>query len=119
MANTNFPTPVVIAGGALCVLAGYLIGVVAGPDTPDRTTGTVESFTRSSNVLCLIGDTVSEQVGADESGRLCGVWRRSASTPTPRVGDSFRFVSIRTSEAPEGQASDSDTAILIYGDVVD
>ena len=42
MGNLNLPTPIVLAGAALCILAGYLIGVVAGPDTPERTTGTVE-----------------------------------------------------------------------------
>ena len=42
--NVTLPTPVFVAGGALCLLGGYLVGVVAGPDTPDRTTGSVVSF---------------------------------------------------------------------------
>ena len=48
MANVTLPTPVFIAGGALCLVAGYLIGTVAGPDTPQRTTATVAAPVRTS-----------------------------------------------------------------------
>ena len=116
MANVNLPTPVVIAGGALCLLGGYLIGVVAGPDAPDRTTGEVESYDSATRVLCLTGSAVSEQEGADEEGVLCGVWQRSPGSTTPGPGDEFRFVTKRTAENPSG---DDDADVLIYGDVVD
>jgi len=117
--NVNLPTPVVIAGGALCLLGGYLIGVVAGPDTPERTTGVVESFDSGTSRLCLSGASVSEQEGVDDDGILCGAWQRSTGSTTPHEGDTFRFVSIRTAEPPEGTDTDTGERVLIYGDVVD
>ena len=69
MANLNLPTPVVIAGAGLCLLGGYLIGVVAGPDTPERTTGTVDSYNARTNELCLSGDAVGDQDGAERRRR--------------------------------------------------
>lgn len=119
MGTVNLPTPVVIAGAALCGLGGYLIGVVAGPDTPDRTTGVVDSYERSTSALCLSGDTVADQEGASEDGQLCGTWRRGSGSREPEVGDEFRFVSVRTSQAPEGVETDRASRVLIYGDVVD
>lgn len=116
MGNVNLPTPVVIAGGALALLGGYLIGVVAGPDTPARTTGVVESYNRRSAELCLSGEAVSEQEGASEDGTLCGVWQRPPGATTPHKGDSFRFVTMRTAQAPD---TDVGGQVLIYGDVVD
>ena len=56
MGNVTLPTPVFLAGGALCLLAGYLVGSVVGPDTPDRTTAEVVSYTTSTSRLCLKGD---------------------------------------------------------------
>ena len=44
MGNVTLPTPVFLAGGALCLVAGYLVGTVTGPDTPQRTTAEVVSF---------------------------------------------------------------------------
>ena len=38
------PTPVALAAGGLCLLGGYLVGVVAGPDTTARTTAEVTSY---------------------------------------------------------------------------
>jgi hypothetical protein len=112
----NLPTPVVIAGGALCLLGGYLIGVVAGPDAPDRTTGKVESYNSKTHELCLSGDTVSKQEGADDKGLLCGAWQRTPGSDIPHPGDSFLFVSKQTAQDP----SSNDAAdVLIYGDVVD
>ena len=55
MGNVTLPTPVALAGGALCILGGYLLGVVAGPDTPGRTTATVESYDERDGRLCLTG----------------------------------------------------------------
>jgi hypothetical protein len=118
MGNVNLPTPVALAGGALCVLGGYLLGVVAGPDTVSRTTATVESFDGSTNRLCLAGDGVEGQEGVRDDGVLCGTWRRtSGAVATPAGGDTFRFVSVSVApgdEAPEGQRP----TIVIYGDVV-
>ncbi|WP_147455875.1 hypothetical protein [Nocardioides mangrovicus] len=112
MANTTMPTPVLVAGGALCLLGGYLVGVVAGPDTPQRTTAVVSSFTAAGDRLCLKGEAVKDADGA-EDGVLCGTWRRSAaSSSTPVKGQEFRFVLVR------GQDSDRKPATLIYGDVV-
>ena len=45
------PTPVALAGGALCLLGGYLVGVVAGPDTEDTDTATVVSYDEDSDRL--------------------------------------------------------------------
>jgi hypothetical protein len=112
--NVTLPTPVLIAAAALFVLAGYLIGVVAGPDTPDRTVGTVDSYDPDTRELCLTGDAVEDHEGA-EDGMLCGVWQMVAGSATPREGDEFRFVS-RVAERQEG---DEDDQILIFGEVDD
>ena len=66
MGNVTLPTPVFLSGGALCLLAGYLVGSVVGPDTPDRTTGQVVSFDRSESRLCLEGEAIKDQEGADD-----------------------------------------------------
>ena len=73
MGNVNLPTPVALAGGALCALGGYLLGVVAGPDTAERTTAVVESFDEASNELCLSGDDRVEDRG---DGRVIGRCQR-------------------------------------------
>ena len=112
MGNLNLPTPIVIAGAALCILAGYLIGVVAGPDTPERTTGTVESFNSRTNQLCLTGDAVADHEGAD-GDELCGTWQRAGATRMPREGDQFRFVSTVSKQ----QATPDDDRVLIFGEV--
>lgn len=113
MGNINMPAPVAFAGGALCLLGGYLVGVVAGPDTNDRTTAEVVSFEPGNEELCLTGDAVADQPRA-EDGVLCGTWRRGIGSETPQAGDAFRFV-VMTSES----AADDDAATYIYGDVVD
>ncbi|HEX4976890.1 MAG TPA: hypothetical protein VFV40_03395 [Nocardioides sp.] len=118
MGNVNLPTPVALAGGALCALGGYLLGVVAGPDTVERTTAVVESYDAATNELCLSGDGIEGQEGVVSDGVLCGTWRgTSATTDAPRAGDAFRFVSLSTGpgeQAPEGQPATT----VIYGDVV-
>lgn len=111
MANVNLPAPLALAGGALCLLAGYLIGVVAGPQTADQTVATVQSYSEDGRELCLSGGTVSEEDGAVD-GVLCGEWRRSTGATQPGEGDQFRFVAI---ERREGD----DATIYIYGDVVE
>ena len=124
MGIVTLPTPVVVAGGALLLLAGYLVGVVAGPDAPARTTAEVESYDTGTKRLCLVGDSVSEQDGADAEGRLCGIWKRAAGAASPDAGDQFRFVSVRTAQPPDAgdgstTAPEAGGQILIYGDVVD
>jgi hypothetical protein len=118
VANVNLPAPVFVAGGTLCLLSGYLLGVVAGPNSPDRATATVSSYDGSSGRLCLEGDAAAKQEGADDNGILCGLWQRSAGARTPAEGDSFRFVSVVTASAPEGTPSENDRRVLIYGDVI-
>jgi hypothetical protein len=111
VANVNMPAPLAFAGGSLCLLAGYLIGVVAGPQTADQTVATVASYSEDDRELCLRGETVGSQEGA-VNGVLCGEWRRSAGATRPDRGDQFRFVTI---ERREGD----DSTIYIYGDVVE
>jgi hypothetical protein len=114
--NVTLPTPVFVAGGALCLLAGYLVGSVAGPDTPDRTTGTVVSFDSATSRLCLEGEAIEDQEGVDPEGRLCGTLRRTPNAQVPREGDEFRFVSVSTSGELDGR---TEQQVVIYGDVVD
>ena len=115
MGNVTLPTPVFVAGGALSLLAGYLIGVVAGPDTPDRTTGTVVSFDAVNNRLCLGGDGLKGLTGVDDQGHLCGLWRRTSASVTPSKGSTFRFVSVSDQDT---SADASGHRTVIYGDVV-
>ena len=107
MGNVTVPTPIALAGGALCVLAGYLVGVALGADTTGRSTAEVASYDRSKNELCLTGDAVAEL----EEGVLCGEWRHGTASASPQEGDRFRFVTM-TNENGEG-----DRAVFIYGDV--
>jgi hypothetical protein len=113
--NVTLPTPVFVAGGALSLLAGYLIGVVAGPDTPDRTTATVVSFDPTDNRLCLGGDGVKDVSGVDDQGHLCGTWRRTSGSVTPGRGDRFRFVTLVDRDPSSGATA---TRTVIYGNVV-
>lgn len=96
------------------MLGGYLVGVVAGPDTPERTTGVVESYNSSTRELCLGGDGLEDLEGADD-GSLCGLWQRAASSTVPREGDQFRFVS----KLSPGQSGEEDDRVLIFGEVDD
>jgi hypothetical protein len=117
MGNVNLPTPVALAGGAICVLGGYLLGVVAGPDTNSQTTATVTSYDAGTGRLCLHGDGVDGQEGSVRQGVLCGVWQRAAGeSGTPRKGEEFRFVSMTPNGARSSDGQPPVTAI--YGDVV-
>jgi hypothetical protein len=112
MSNVNLPTPVAVAVAALCLLGGYLLGVVTGPDTPSRTTAEVSRYDSGNNELCLVGDAIHEQdVEVDQE--LCGTWRGSPGSATPRPGDRFRFVIVTSTD------SGAEPAVIIYGDVVD
>ena len=113
MGNVNLPTPVALAGGAICVLGGYLLGVVAGPDATSQATATVASYDAGSGRLCLEGDGVKSQEGKVQDGQLCGTWQRTTGAETPRKGDGFRFVSLSTDGA-DGHGP----VTQIYGDVV-
>ena len=119
MGNVNLPTPVALAGGALCILAGYLLGVVAGPGTPSRTAAVVDSYDPSNGRLCLSGESIADQEGVTEAGQLCGTWRRSVGGRSlPEPGDSFRFVSVVVDQPPEGTDTGDGPITMIYGDVV-
>lgn len=115
MGNVSLPTPVFLAGGALCLLAGYLVGAVAGPDAPSRTTGKVVSFDVRESRLCLEGAAIKDQEGVDADGQLCGTLRQTPNTQQPVRGDKFRFVSVRTSGVVKGKPQQQ---VVIYGDVV-
>ena len=116
MGNVTLPTPVFLAGGALCLVAGYLAGSVTGADTPSRTTAQVVSFNSGTEKLCLIGDAIKDQEGVDSAGQLCGTLRRTASSQVPAKGDEFRFVSIETKGEDDGRPKQQ---VVIYGAVVD
>lgn len=119
MGNVSLPTPVALAGGAICVLGGYLLGVLAGPDTPSRTTAVVESYDERTGRLCLTGDAIGDQEGVTETGRLCGTWRRSVGDEDlPDPGEQFRFVSVVVDQPPPGEESEDGPFTVIYGDVV-
>jgi hypothetical protein len=113
MGNVNMPTPVALAGGAICVLGGYLLGVLAGPGSGQQSTATVVSYDAGSSRLCLQGDGVSEEDGTVKNGVLCGTWRRTDGATAPQAGDEFRFVSL---SPKTGQGHRPVT--WIYGDVV-
>lgn len=119
MGNVTLPTPVALAGGAICILGGYLLGVVAGPDTPSRTTAVVESYDERDGRLCLSGETVADQEGVTAEGLLCGTWRRSVGDARlPETGDEFRFVSVVVDQPPSEEDGEEGPFTVIYGDVV-
>jgi hypothetical protein len=113
MGNVTMPTPVAVAAALLCLLGGYLVGVFAGPSGNQAATAEVASYRRSDDELCLRGDAVRSLQGSDESGMLCGTWRRTQGAATPRPGEEFTFVTVTTSEAGDGER-----VTYIYGDVV-
>jgi hypothetical protein len=111
VANVNMPVPLALAGGSLCLLAGYVIGVVAGPQTADQTVARVASYSADERKLCLTGETVADDEAAVD-GLLCGEWRRAVGATSPKEGDQFRFVAIQRSEG-------EDSTVYIYGDVLE
>ncbi|MGA9749327.1 MAG: hypothetical protein WBQ50_17885 [Nocardioides sp.] len=119
MGNVNLPTPVALAGGAICVLGGYLLGAVLGPDTAARATAEVASYDSSTSQLCLQGDGIEGQEGTVEDGLLCGTWRRTQGAgQAPEEGDLFRFVSFESRGADATGPDGARAAVVIYGDVV-
>jgi len=109
---------VALAGGAICVLGGYLLGVVVGPDTASRTTAVVARYDPATSRLCLQGDGIEGQEGVVEDGLLCGTWRRTqGDQSTPREGDDFRFVSLSVGDEASGPDGQQPTTV-IYGDLV-
>jgi hypothetical protein len=113
--NVTLPTPVFLAGGALCLMAGYLVGAVVGPDGHHGTTATVVSFDNSSAKLCLKGDSIKDAPGVKD-GVLCGTWSHGAGSAIPRKGDTFRFVTMDTSGVRGAKPRDT---TVIYGTVVE
>lgn len=113
--NVTLPTPVFLAGGAFCLIAGFLVGAVAGPGSPERTTAKVSSFQRSTSELCLEGKSVKDEDAADDDGVLCGTWSHSAGAIEPKKGDKFRFVLQDTSGVKGSEPRDE---VVIYGTVV-
>jgi hypothetical protein len=111
--NLTLPAPVVVAGVVLCLLAGGVVGAVIAPDAPDRTTAKVVSYDARTSVLCLEGDSVKHEPGADSDGHLCALWRHAGPFQRPTAGDDFRFVTIRIS----GSGNDERRQTVIYGDV--
>ena len=118
MGNVHLPTPVALAGGALCVLGGYLLGVVAGPQTPELVTATVQGYDQESGRLCLRGEAVADMEAATD-GRMCGQWRPTQGSDTlPEPGDAFRFVTVTMEGSREPGSDQTAPVILIYGEVV-
>jgi hypothetical protein len=113
--NVTLPTPVFLAGGAFCLLAGYLAGAVVGQDDTSGTTATVVSFDPGESRLCLEGDSVKDQPAAKD-GRLCGTWSHSTGAVTPQDGDRFRFVTMDTTGVKGSKPRDT---VVIYGTVVE
>lgn len=112
----TLPTPVFVAGGALCLVAGYLIGTVVGPEKPERSVATVASFDASTSMICLEGDSVREEKGVNDDGQLCGLWRPAQGLmKNPANGDRFRFVSMDTSGSGD---ADPRARVIIYGNVI-
>jgi hypothetical protein len=114
--NVTLPTPVFLAGGAFCLLAGYLVGAVVGPDSQHGTTAEVVSFDAGTSRLCLEGDAVKDESGADDHGVLCGTWSHGAGATNPQKGDTFRFVLQDTSGVKGSKPRDT---TVIYGTVVE
>lgn len=112
----TLPTPVFLAGGAFCLLAGYLTGAVAGPDGHQGTTAKVVSFDEGTAKLCLTGDSVKDEPGVSDQGVLCGTWSHSTGSTTPQKGDTFRFVTMDTSGVKGAKPM---ATVVIYGTVVE
>jgi hypothetical protein len=115
VSSVNAPLPLVLAGAGVCLLAGFLVGVVAGPESPAASEALVSSYDPATRQLCLEGEQVAELAGAD-GDQLCGVWNKGAGSHGPRVGDRFRFLTLQTDSDP---GADQPGGVLIYGDVVD
>jgi hypothetical protein len=113
--NVTLPTPVFLAGGALCLMAGYLVGAVVGPDGHGDT-ATVVSYDSGTAKLCLEGDSVKDQPGVTDDDVLCGTWNHTAGSADPRKGDTFRFVTMDTSGVKGSKPRD---LVVIYGTVVE
>jgi len=113
--NVTLPTPVFLAGGAFCLLAGYLSGAVVAPHHQRGQTATVVSFDSGTAKLCLGGDAVKDEPGVKDA-MLCGTWSHSPGSVTPQKGDTFRFVTMDTSGVKGSRPRDT---TVIYGTVVE
>lgn len=115
MGNVTLPTPVFLAGGAFCLVAGYVAGAVVGPHTERGQTASVVSYDAGTAKLCLEGDSVDDEPGVDD-GVLCGTWSHTTGSATPAKGDTFRFVTMDTSGVKGSKPRD---VVVIYGTVVE
>jgi hypothetical protein len=113
--NVTLPTPVFIAGGALCLLAGYVAGSLVETAGRDGKTATVVSYQPASAEICLSGDAAAEHEMADDEGTLCGTWTHSRGARPPAKGDTFRFVAVDHQLTEEADESD----VVIFGTVVE
>lgn len=111
--NVTLPTPVFVAGGALCLLAGYVAGSLTGAGREGSETATVVSYEPASAQLCLEGDAVEDHEQA-EDGTLCGTWTRTRDSRAPEKGDDFRFVTL---DRPVAEKTD-ERSVVIFGSVV-
>lgn len=111
--NLTLPTPVAVAGAAFCILAGVLVGTALNHGAADNATAKVVSFDADRARLCLGGDALSGDARA--AGELCGTWRHTPNQTEPSPGDTFRYVTVRTSGRQAGQDRHE---TVIYGDVV-
>ncbi len=112
MATLHVPVPVAVAGAALCVLGGFLVGAVTSNGTTRESTAQVASYDRDTRQLCLEGDAVKD-LAAAQDGVLCGTWQRTQGAREPRKGQDFRFVTMTS----RGDTA-TETATFIYGDVL-
>ena len=112
--NVTLPTPLFVAGGALCILAGYLAGAVAGSGGADRPTATVASYDADTSRLCLSGEGVQDSAHLDADSQLCGTWSHSRGWVVPQPGDRFRYVALDRQLAKGSDRS----GVVIFGTVV-
>ncbi len=63
MATVTVPVPIALAGGALLLLGGFLVGAVAGPGAASRATAQVVSYDPADDQLCLTGDDAGGRTG--------------------------------------------------------
>lgn len=115
MGNVTLPTPVFVAGGALCLLAGYVAGSLVESGGREGQTATVVSYTPATSELCLSGEAAADHERADEDGRLCGTWTHSRGVHQPTEGDTFRFVAVDHQLTEKADESD----VVIFGTVVE
>lgn len=89
MGTLTLPTPLVLAGGAVCVVGGYLIASSTAPSVTASTSAVVASVGPADRI-CLRGEAVRQWQGVDGHGLLCGTWSH-APGESAHKGDAFVF----------------------------